>query len=143
MRCAAMSVVAWGIYEDRWNWRSSRGYAQYFQDPHAWASGGYLDVAAPMTYYAITPQLCAFADWACLLDDHLAAYRAAGRHLYIGIPATKGADEVIAQVNLGRSKSVDGFAVYSYSSAVAAGLFDQLPRTVFTRKASVPPMPWR
>ncbi len=138
-----LSVAAWGIYEDRWNWRSSRGFAQYYQDPHAWAAGGYLDVAAPMTYYTITPQRCAFADWACLLDDHLAAYRAAGRHLYIGIPANKGAAEVIAQINLGRTKSVDGFSVYSYSSAASAGLFDQLPLTVFKRKAAVPPMTWR
>lgn len=139
----ALSVAAWGIYEDRWNWRSSRGFAQYFQDPHAWASGGYLDVAAPMTYYAIAPQRCAFADWSCLLDDHLAGYRAAGRHLYIGIPANKGAAETITQINLGRWKSVDGFSVYSYSSAVSAGLFDQLPLTVFRRKAAVPPMLWR
>ena len=139
----ALSVAAWGIYEDKWNWRSSRGFAQYFQDPHAWAAGGYLDVAVPMTYYEIAAQRCAFADWACLLDDHLAAYRAAGRHLYIGIPANKGAAEVIAQINLGRTKSVDGFSVYSYSSAAAAGLFDQLPVTVFTRKAAVPAMSWR
>jgi uncharacterized lipoprotein YddW (UPF0748 family) len=139
----ALSVAAWGIYEDRWNWRSSRGFAQYFQDPHAWAAGGYLDVAVPMTYYEIAAQRCGFADWACLLDDHLAAYRAAGRHLYIGVPANKGAAEVIAQINLGRTKGVDGFSVYSYSSAAAAGLFDQLPATVFTRKATVPAMSWR
>jgi uncharacterized lipoprotein YddW (UPF0748 family) len=139
----ALSVAAWGIYEDRWDWRSSRGFAQYFQDPHAWASGGYLDVAVPMTYYTITGQYCAFADWACLLDDHLAAYRAAGRHLHIGVPANKGLAEVIAQVNLGRTKGVQGFSVYSYSSAVAAGLFDQLPLTVFKRKATVPPITWR
>ena len=138
-----LSVAAWGIYEDRWGWRSSRGYAQYFQDPRAWASGGYLDVAAPMTYYEIAPRRCAFADWACLLDDHLTAYRAAGRHLHIGIPANKGAAEVIAQIHLGRRRSVDGFSIYSYSSAAAAGLFDQLPRTVFRRKAGVPPMSWR
>jgi uncharacterized lipoprotein YddW (UPF0748 family) len=138
-----LSVAAWGIYEDRWNWRSSRGFAQYYQDPHAWASGGYLDVAVPMTYYEIAAQYCAFADWGCLLDDHLAAYRAAGRHLYMGIPANKGAAETIAQINLGRSKAVDGFSVYSYSSAAAAGLFEQLPLTVFKRKASVPAMSWR
>ena len=139
----ALSVAAWGIYEDRWNWRSSRGFAQYFQDPHAWATAGYLDVAVPMTYYVIAPERCAFADWACLLDDHLAAYRAAGRHLYIGIPANKGAAESIAQINLGRRKSVDGFSIFSYSSAASAGLFDQLPLTVFKRKAAVPPMLWR
>jgi uncharacterized lipoprotein YddW (UPF0748 family) len=139
----ALSVAAWGIYEDRWGWRSSRGFAHYFQDPHAWAAAGYLDVAVPMTYYVIAPERCAFADWACLLDDHLAAYRAAGRHLYIGIPANKGAVETIAQINLGRSKSVDGFSIYSYSSAAAAGLFDQLPLTVFRRKAAVPAMAWR
>jgi len=96
-----------------------------------------------MTYFVIAPQRCGFADWACLLDDHLSAYRAAGRALYIGIPANKGAAETIAQINLGRSKSVDGFSVYSYSSALAAGLFDQLPLTVFKRKAAVPAMLWR
>ena len=139
----ALSAAVWGIHEDRWNWHSSRGASQYFQDPHTWAREGYLDAAAPMTYYEIAPVLCAFADWACLLDDHLAAYRAAGRHLYIGIPANKGAASVIAQIDLGRAKRVDGFSIYSYSSALAAGLFDQLPRSVFSRKAAVPDMPWR
>jgi uncharacterized lipoprotein YddW (UPF0748 family) len=138
-----LSAAVWGIYEDRWNWSSSRGASQYFQDPHGWARDGYLDVAVPMTYYAIAPVMCGFADWACLLDDHLAAYRAAGRHLYIGIPANKGAGSVIAQIDLGRAKGVDGFSIYSYSSALAAGLFDQLPVTVFTRKAAVPAMAWR
>ncbi len=138
-----LSVAAWGIYEDKWGWNSSRGYAQYLQDPHAWAAGGFLDVSAPMTYYTITPQLCAFADWACLLDDHLASYRAAGRHLFMGIPANKGAAEVIRQINLGRSRGAQGFSVYSFSSAEAAGLFEQLPLTVLSRKAAVPAITWR
>jgi uncharacterized lipoprotein YddW (UPF0748 family) len=139
----ALSAAVWGIYDDVWGWRASRGRQQFMQDPVEWAIGGYLDVAAPMTYFRIAPRYCAYADWACLLDDHLERIERAGRrHLYIGVDASKGADEVRRQIELGRRRGVTGFAVYSYGQIDRAGLWDVL-RLAFGSSALVPPMPWK
>jgi uncharacterized lipoprotein YddW (UPF0748 family) len=139
-----LSAAVWQIYQDKWGWNSSQGYSQYFQDPLAWARNGYLDVAAPMTYYAVTPTPCAFTDWACLLDDHVQRLEeSGGRQVYIGIGAGKGPAEVEKQVKLGRQRGVAGFSVYSYGSAESTGLWAVLRAGVFQNKAAVPEMPWK
>lgn len=145
---AVLSAAVWGIYDDKWGWNSSRGVSQYFQDPRAWARDGYLDVAVPMTYYNINATPCGFADWACLLDDHLQGVQAAtGRHVYIGIaaniPANKGSAEVIRQIELARTKGAKGIALYSYASADKMNLWTELAGGVFKQKATIPPMSWR
>lgn len=139
-----LSAAVWGVYEDRWGWRTTGGATQLFQDPHEWARDGYLDVAVPMTYFRIREQYCARADWACLLDDHLAGVQeSAGRHVYIGIDAGKGAAEVIRQIRLARAHGAVGVSIYSFSAALRAGLFQELSESVFARTAPVPLMPWR
>ena len=139
-----LSAAVWQIYTDKWGWNSSQGYSQYFQDPYAWARGGYLDVAAPMTYYAVTPTPCAFTDWSCLLDDHVQRLEeSGGRQVYIGIGAGRGTAEVEKQIKLGRQRGVAGFSVYSYGSAESTGLWAVLRAGVFQNKAAVPTMPWR
>jgi uncharacterized lipoprotein YddW (UPF0748 family) len=139
-----LSAAVWQIYTDKWGWNSSQGFSQYFQDPYAWARNGYLDVAAPMTYYAVTPTPCAFTDWSCLLDDHVQRLEeSGGRQVYIGIGASRGTAEVEKQVKLGRQRGVAGFSVYSYGSAESTGLWAVLRAGVFQNKAAVPAMPWR
>lgn len=152
---AVLSAAVWGIYDPTpWGWPSSSGVGQYFQDPRAWAGGGYLDVAVPMTYFAINATYCSYTaanpDWACLLDDHLAGIQQpTGRHVYIGIAANRGAAEVERQIQLGRQKGVRGFSVYSYNAAnaVPAGasenLFGALRRGAFAAPARVPAMEWK
>jgi uncharacterized lipoprotein YddW (UPF0748 family) len=132
---AILSAAVWGIWRDRWGWRSSEGYGHYLQDPRAWAAGGYLDVVVPMTYFAIHATPCGFADWACLLADHLDGVQAAtGRPVYIGIAADRGAAEVVRQVSLGRARGAKGFAVYSVSAAEAGGVLDALRAGPFTQR---------
>ncbi len=139
-----LSVAAWGIYQDKWGWNSSQGYSQYLQDPRAWAKDGYLDVTVPMTYFAINSASCSFADWICLLEDHLRGVQAAtGHDMYIAIAANKGSPESLRQVQAGRAYGVKGFAFYSYSSAAAANLFIALAAGPFSAKASIPRMLWR
>ena len=138
---AVLSAAVWGIWQDRWGWNSSHGYGQYFQDPRAWVVAGTLDVAVPMTYYAIAATPCAFADWACLLDDHL-VMQTAGRHVYIGIAASRGTSQVLQQIELGRQRGVTGFALYSYTS-VTPEMRAALTAGPFARPAQVPRMRWR
>lgn len=135
----ALSAAVWGIDRDLWGWRSSQGYSQYFQDPTTWATDGSLDVAVPMTYFTVAATYCAYADWACLLDDHLRRIQsAAGRQLYIGISAAKGAAEVEKQIRLARERGAAGVSIYSYSSANAQNLWSILGGGLFAETAPVP-----
>lgn len=140
---AALSAAVWGIWQDRWGWNSSHGFGQYFQDPRAWVAAGSLDVAVPMTYYAIATTPCGFADWACLLDDHLVMQSgSSARHVYIGIAASRGTAQVLQQIELGRRRGVKGFALYSYSS-VTAEMRAALAGGPFALPAAVPPREWQ
>jgi uncharacterized lipoprotein YddW (UPF0748 family) len=139
-----LSAAVWPIYQDRWQWNASQGYNWYFQDPRAWAAGGYFDVAVPMTYDPITEERCDRADWACLLDDHLAGFQqATGHHVYIGVAARNGTAEVLRAIALGRERGVAGFALYSYRSVDGEDLWSQLANGLFKEPAPVPPQPWK
>ncbi|MEP6691275.1 MAG: family 10 glycosylhydrolase [Gemmatimonadaceae bacterium] len=138
-----ISAAVWGIYRDKWSWHTSEGYSELAQDPREWALDGLVDVVVPMTYLSITPSYCGRADWACLLDDHLQGVQTAGgRHLYIGIGADKGAAEVLRQIALARERGARGIALYSYTAAEAAGLFEALASGPFSTPAPVPRMSW-
>jgi uncharacterized lipoprotein YddW (UPF0748 family) len=148
-RDVPLSAAVWPIHDrTKFGWPSSSAVSQFFQDARAWAAGGYIDVLAPMTYHRINERYCSYnlpgrrtnPDWACLLDDHQAGLRASGTQLYMGLWADYGADELVRQIRLGREKRVHGFALFSYESAKAAGLFDRLRETVFSEKANAPPL---
>ena len=139
-----LSAAVWGIYTDKWGWNSSQGFHDYFQHTYPWVRDGYMDVQVPMTYYNIHGTYCGYADWACLLDDHLQRTQTwAGKHLYIGIDAAKGAAEVNRQINLARAKGAKGMAFYSYSRVESAGLWSTLASGAFATPATVPAMTWK
>jgi uncharacterized lipoprotein YddW (UPF0748 family) len=139
-----ISGAIWQIYQDKWGWSSSQGYSQYYQDPYAWAKGGYFDVGVPMTYYEITSTYCAFTDWACLLDDHLQRLQTSGgRHAYIGIGAKHGAAEVERQIRLARQQGAKGVSIYSYGTMESGAIWPVLKAGVFAQKAAIPPQHWK
>jgi uncharacterized lipoprotein YddW (UPF0748 family) len=139
-----LSAAVWGVYDDKWNWKTQRGLEDLMQDPRAWAKNGYLDVLVPMTYFRIKPVLCAHADWTCLLFDHVeGGERRTGRQMYIGIDASKGADQIVKQITLARAGGATGMAVFSFSAADRAGVWPLLTAGVFAEQAAVPPMPWK
>lgn len=140
---AVLSAAVWGIYQDKWGWNSSKGFDQYFQDPRAWAASGTLDVAVPMIYWKLQGTYCAFTDWLCLVDDHIAGFQASGRHAYMGMNAALGADEMLRQIAMGRERHVKGFSVFSYGAARNSGLFTALANGVFRLPARVPTMEWK
>lgn len=142
-----LSAAVWGIYEDNWGWRSSRGFMQYFQAAREWARDGYLDVAVPMTYYNTHATYCGFADWKCLLDDHTAGYAGTNSHLYISIspaiPWNKTNAMVLQQIEVGRDRGVKGFAFYSWNSMNSRKLWTVLAEGPFSQPRAVPHMSWR
>jgi uncharacterized lipoprotein YddW (UPF0748 family) len=149
-RDVALSAAVWPIHDrTKFGWPSSSAVSQFFQDARAWATGGYVDALAPMTYFAINDEYCSYSlptgrsnpDWACLLDDHQTGLSASGTQLYMGLWADLGPDELARQIRLGRAKRVHGFALYSYGPAAAQGLLEALRASVFSAPAAVPRPP--
>ncbi|MEA2596123.1 MAG: hypothetical protein QOF01_2592 [Thermomicrobiales bacterium] len=139
-----LSASIWELYRDRWEWGAVGGYEGYFQDPRAWAKGGYLDVAVAMTYDPIEEKRCARADWDCLVEDHVAGIQeASDRHVYAGIAAWHGADEIERAVEIGRRHGVAGFSIYSYSQIEQRNLWTFLADGPFKEAAEIPSRPWK
>jgi uncharacterized lipoprotein YddW (UPF0748 family) len=139
-----MSAAVWAIYKDIFGWNATNAYETYFQDARAWARDGYLDVAAPMTYEPMTPDYCGRVDWACLLPDHIEGIQnATGRHVYIGMYAQNGADEMLRAIDMARDQGAKGISMYSYSLVDQAGLWDKLATGPFKDRVDIPEQPWK
>lgn len=138
-----LSAAVWGIYYDKWNWKTLAGKTDLMQDYRSWARNGYMDVLVPMTYYRIKDH-CDRIDWGCTLDEHLNGdERETGRQMYIGIDASKGAREIVNQIRLARSHGATGMAVFSFTDADNSRVWPLLEAGVFAARAPVPGMPWK
>jgi uncharacterized lipoprotein YddW (UPF0748 family) len=138
-----LSAAVWGIYYDKWHWKTLAGKTDLMQDSRGWAKDGYMDVLVPMTYSRIK-DYCARIDWGCMLDEQLeGAERATGRQMYIGIDASKGAREIVNQIRLARKRGVTGMAIFSYTDANNSNVWPLLQASVFAEPAQVPSMPWK
>jgi uncharacterized lipoprotein YddW (UPF0748 family) len=147
-----ISAATFPGYKPRAGWSATWSYTDLFQDPQAWAQGGYLDVEVPMDYPATSTSTswtvkdyCSNTDWTCIMDDHIARIETlSGRQVYIGVAAIKGWTEMQTQINLAHDRSVTGMSVYSYSlvDAIPNG-WAMLASGPFKYKAAIPSMPWR
>jgi uncharacterized lipoprotein YddW (UPF0748 family) len=152
---AVLSAAVWPIYQTMPSWSGhSKGYSDYFQDPRAWTSGGYLDVAAPMTYpattgslsYVVKPSKCDSLDWHCLFSQHQQVIEGRDRrHVYIGIGAIKGWAEMEKQIRIARREGATGISVYSYGTMQANSptAWANLETGFFEYPATIPAMPWK
>ncbi len=139
-----LSAAVWGVYQDKWKWKTLGGKTELMQDSRAWARDGYVDVLVPMTYSRIKSPYCSRIDWGCMLDDQLnGAERQTGRQMYIGIDASKGAREIVNQIRLAQKRGVTGMAIFSFTDADNAHVWPLLENGVFAQRASVPTMPWK
>ena len=137
------SAAVWGIYHDKWQWKTLAGKTDLMQDYRAWAKEGYMDILVPMTYSRIKAR-CARIDWGCMLDEHLqGGERETGRQMYIGIDASKGAREIVNQIRLARSRGVTGMAIFSFTDADNSRVWPLLQTGVFADRVAVPEMPWK
>jgi uncharacterized lipoprotein YddW (UPF0748 family) len=70
---AVLTAAVWGIYRNTWGWTSvSQGYADYYQDPRAWAAASLVDAVVPMIYWDIKEPYATRLDFRAILDDHVA-----------------------------------------------------------------------
>ena len=133
-------------------WAAQWSFTDLFQDPQAWAQGGYLDVEVPMNYPATATSAswtvkayCSNTDWTCVMDDHIRRIeRQAGRHVYVGVGAIRGWDEMKRQIDLAHDRAATGVSVYSFSQvdAIANG-WAQLAAGPFKHEATLPAMGWK
>jgi uncharacterized lipoprotein YddW (UPF0748 family) len=138
-----LSAAVWGIYFDKWHWKTLAGKTDLMQDSRGWAKDGYIDVLVPMTYSRIK-SYCARIDWGCMLDEQLeGAEKETGRQMYIGIDASKGAREIVSQIRLARKRGATGMAIFSYTDANNSNVWPLLQAGVFAEPARVPSMPWK
>ncbi|MEO8193578.1 MAG: family 10 glycosylhydrolase [Gemmatimonadales bacterium] len=139
-----LSAAVWGIYDDKWHWKTLAGMTDLMQDGRGWARGGYVDILVPMTYSRIKIPHCARIDWGCMLDDQLqGSERETGRQMYIGIDASKGAREIVDQIRLARSRGVTGLAIFSFTDADNSHVWPLLTSGVFAEAVPIPAMPWK
>jgi uncharacterized lipoprotein YddW (UPF0748 family) len=134
------------------SWSAQWSFADLFQDPQAWAQGGYLDVELPMNYPATAASTswtvkayCSNTDWTCVMDDHIQRIeRQAGRHVYVGVGAIKGWEEMKRQIDLAHDRSATGVSVYSFSQvdAIPSG-WAMLAAGPFRHRATIPAMGWK
>ncbi len=147
-----ISAAVFPGYRPRPGWAAAWSFTDYFQDPVAWAQGGYLDVELPMNYPAsatstswTVKDYCSNTDWTCVMDDHIQRIeKNHGRHVYVGVGAIKGWTEVEKQLNLAHDRTATGVSVYSFSQV------DNIPNGwallaagPFKHKASIPAMSWK
>jgi uncharacterized lipoprotein YddW (UPF0748 family) len=147
-----LSAAVFPGYKSRTGWAATWSYTDLFQDPQAWAQGGYLDVEVPMDYPATAASLswtvkayCSNTDWTCVLDDHIERIeRQSGRQVYIGVGAIKGWVEMQKQIDLAHDRTATGMSVYSFSlvDAIPNG-WALLASGPFRYKATVPAMAWK
>lgn len=147
-----LSAAVFPAYRPRAGWAAQWSYTDLFQDPQAWAQGGYLDVEVAMNYPATATSTswtvkayCSNTDWTCVLDDHIQRIeRDAGRQMYIGVGAIKGWTEIEKQINLAHDRTATGMSVYSFSQvdAIPNG-WALLGAGPFKYKAAIPAMPWK
>lgn len=147
-----LSAAVFPGYMPRPGWAAQWSYTDLFQDPQAWAQGGYLDVEVAMAYPATAASTswtvkayCSNTDWTCVLDDHIQRIeRQSGRQLYIGVGAIKGWEETRKQIDLAHDRTATGISVYSFSQvdAIPNG-WTLLASGPFKYKATVPAMAWK
>lgn len=140
---AILTVAAWPIYRNRWSWSAvSKGFDDYYQDSHAWAERGLVDALCPMTYWPMTSPKGERTDWATLIDDHLAATRAGGRHLFAAVSADHDADEVLRQIDYARRSGARGLMFFELGGLRTHGHLARLAEGPFRDPAPVPTYPW-
>ncbi len=105
-----------------------------YQDSLVWAQAGGMDLLVPMMYYTGG----AGSGWDTTLQAWLAG--SAGRHVVAGHNTPEGVAELLAQVELTRTRGGQGNSIFSYNSFT--GWSDYLAE-VYQAAVATPVMTWK
>jgi uncharacterized lipoprotein YddW (UPF0748 family) len=133
-----VSASVFGIYENKWGWKSNNSYHNMYQDSFRWAKDGIVDILFPMIYWDIANP----PKFDVLVDDFMA--NMGSRVLAPGIVAEYDSfDEIRNQVEYCRKKGTIGVALFAYSAIEERDYWDDFTRTVFKHPAPVPELKWK
>ncbi|MFQ5611980.1 MAG: glycoside hydrolase family 10 protein [Anaerolineae bacterium] len=131
---ARLTAAVWPYFQDKWGWRVSEGYNDYYQDSKGWLAGGIIDAIIPMLYGGAADD---FGRWHTLLQDFLAD--SAGRHVYPGIGANYDDFSAIARrIEAARQAGAPGHALFSYRALNERGYWDHLIAGPYAEPAIAP-----
>lgn len=129
-----LSAAVWPYYQNKWGWRVSQGYSDYYQDSKGWLAAGIADAIAPMMYGADADD---FDKWQILLKDFLADSH--GRHIY---PAINGDYEdfnaITQRIEAARQAGAPGHAIFSYGALNRRGYWEKLAAGPYAQPARLP-----
>jgi uncharacterized lipoprotein YddW (UPF0748 family) len=140
-----LSAAVWPIYVDYWGWGGLQGYSYYYQDSKAWIQDGYIDSISPMIYPSTfncpDNSFWSQSRWQTLVENFQAD--SGGRYVIPGI-GTGYCDfaEIKARINMARAIGTAGHSLFSYSSLLSHGYFDDLAQGPYAEPAVVPEIGW-
>jgi uncharacterized lipoprotein YddW (UPF0748 family) len=140
---AVVSAAVTGIYRDRWGWgQVTQGWADFYQDSHAWAEQGAVDALLPMIYWPPTAPAGEPTDFATLVADF--APLAERVQLLAGINVEAGDFAVLErEIALARAAGLHGVVLFAYRALVERGWLERLAAGPFARPARPPDPPPR
>ncbi len=158
-----LSAAVWPIHEldAAWSFPGApqQGNLTYYQDSKAWLAGNFIDSISPMIYPGSSYNDCdddgnyledpapTSADywirerWETLISDFQADNN--GRFIIPGIGAGYCSfAEIAVRIELARAAGTAGHALFSYSSLLANGYFDDLANGPYAETAVPPTITW-
>ena len=158
-----LSAAVWPIHEldPAWGFPGSpqQGNITYYQDSKAWLASGTIDSISPMIYpgsfyngcdangnYLEDPAPTSTdywirARWQTLVEDF--QVEGNGRYIIPGIGAGYCSfAEIEARIQMARDAGTAGHSIFSYSSLLSYGYFDELAAGPYAETAVVPTITW-
>ena len=158
-----LSAAVWPIHEldSAWGFPGSpqQGNLTYYQDSKAWVAGDYIDSISPMIYPGSSYNGCDTdgnyledpaptstdywirTRWQTLVEDFQAAGN--GRFVIPGIGAGYCSfAEIEARIQMARDAGTAGHSLFSYSSLLTNGYFDDLANGPYAETAVLPSITW-
>jgi uncharacterized lipoprotein YddW (UPF0748 family)/subtilase family serine protease len=134
---AWISAAVWPYYQNKWGWRVSQGYSDYYQDSKGWLAVGLADAIAPMMYGAAADE---FDKWRILLNDFLVDSH--GCHVYPGIGADyDDFDAIVQRIEAARKAGAPGHAIYAYGALNRRSYWPKLAEGPYAEAATLPTHP--
>lgn len=119
---AVISAAVWPYYQNKWGWKISTGFDDYYQDSKGWLAAGHVDAIAPMMYGSVADE---FDKWQVLLADFMASTY--GRAVLPGIGADYDDFNVIVQrIEAARQAGAPGHAIFSFGPLKQRGYLTRL-----------------
>jgi len=134
-----VTAAVWPVYQDKWDFGTTEGYYDYYQDSHRWTEEGVIDALCPMIYPGFAPTIERFE---ILLNDFIA--NSHGRHIYAGIYGSYAAfSEISERIDRIRRSGARGSVIFSYRLIEERDYWDDFLKGPYAWPSDVPPMPWK